>query len=149
MRCSIIIVLFLSSLLMVGRVYASDNELSELNVIAMDVKDAVEREDMNRLMQYVAPSGTYFIDKPYTYAQIDKLISTKGSWLYKHLFVGENSIKDYLNNAKNLKVVINHRDHAAIQISYPSSNYDRLKWIECCFMKINGHWYFDGIFSCQ
>lgn len=151
MRNLINICIFLSTFLLISSVYGNDNknELVELNDIAKNLKEAVIREDGDLLMQYVSPSGTYFIDSVYTFAEIKELLRTKNSWLYKHLFSGENSVKKYFQDAENLKIKIHRRNNEAIFISYQSSNYDSIKWVECCFIKINAKWYFDGIFSCE
>jgi len=127
---------------------SNENNNPEIDFIAEDVKGAVLRENTNTLMKYVSSAGTYFIDNVYTYEQIEKLLKDKDSWLCKHLFSGENSVKNYFKSSKNLKVKIYNRNNSAIMLSYQSSNHDAVEWVECCFINISGRWYFDGIFYC-
>lgn len=147
MRALIITIISLFAFLTTAA-FGNEDEYVELERIANDVKTAVIKQDVGTLMQYVSPSGTYFIDEVYTYAQIKEMLENKTSWLYKHLFVGKNSVKNYFENAKNLDTKIHSRDNKAFFISYQSSNYNSYNWIECCFIRINGKWYFDGIFYC-
>jgi hypothetical protein len=128
---------------------AAENEDRSYYTLATEVKDAVVRQDINVLLKYVSPSGTYFMDTVYTYKEINEIIGKKDSWLYKHLFAGESSIKTYFKKAKRLKIKITHRNDNAIFVSYQSSNYEPNKWVECCFIRTNGKWYFDGIFYCK
>lgn len=121
----------------------------QLHKMAWEMRSAVLNMDINYLMKYVAPSGTYFIDNIYSHDDIDKMFRDKNSWLYKHLFVGDTSVKDYFIRAHNLKIIIYKRDTNAILVSYQSSNFEELKWVENCFIMINETWYFDGIFTCQ
>lgn len=34
-------------------------------------------------------------------------------------------------------------------VSYSSSNYGPMDWVECCYIEGSGQWYFDGIFLCE
>lgn len=121
----------------------------ELHKMAWEMRSAILNIDTAYLMKYVAPSGTYFIDTVYSHEQIERMIMDKNSWLYKHLFIGDNSVKSYFKQAINLNIKIYKRDTNAIMVSYQSSNFEEVKWVENCFIKINGIWYFDGIFNCQ
>lgn len=121
----------------------------KLHKMADEMMIAVLNMDTAYLMKYVAPSGTYFMDTVYSHDQIEKMINDENSWLYKHLFVGDNSVKSYFEQARNLKIKIFERDTNAIMVSYQSSNFEAFKWVENCFIRKNGTWYFDGIFTCQ
>lgn len=121
----------------------------ELHKMAWEMRRAVLNMDATYLMKYVAPSGTYFIDSAYSHEQIEKLIGDKNSWLYHHLFGNKDSVRNYFNQAHDLKIKVFPRNTDAIMVSYQSSNFEAVKWIENCFIKINGKWYMDGIFTCQ
>jgi hypothetical protein len=130
---------------------SAENKIStdpELHKIALEMKSAVLNMDMAYLINHVAPSGTYFIDTGYSHDQIERLVRDKNSWLYKYLFVDKNSVKNYFKQARDLKIKVFKRDINSIMISYQSSNFEAHKWIENCLIKINGKWYFDGIFTC-
>ena len=118
----------------------------------MEVKDAVVRQDTEYLMRYVSPRGTYFIDNLYTHDEINELIKDKDSWLYRHLFEGNTSVKSYFVNATELEVKIYPQGDDHIFVTYRSLDRqgDRPSdYVECCFSKRGGRWYFDGIFSCD
>jgi hypothetical protein len=149
MRNLIFIWFLFFSFVFVNSVSCNNGEHIEIEKLAKEVKDAVIKKDINRLMKYVSPSGVYFIDDKYTYEQIEEIIRKKNSWLYKHLFVGENSVINYFQKANDLEIKIHHRNSNAIFVSYHSSNVKPVNWLECCFIKIKGKWYFDGIFSCE
>ena len=121
----------------------------ELNEISNNLKKAVLNEDKNYLHEFVAPSGSFFIDTQYTREQLGYLLNAKNSWLYKYLFVGENSINNYFLQAKDIKTNIYIRGPNSAMIIYESSNYPAHNWVENCILKINDRWFFDGIFSCQ
>lgn len=128
----------------------NEKEKSELEKIAYEVRTGVIKEDVEMLLKYVSPAGTSFIDDHYTYEEIRELLKNKDSWLYKHLFWGENSVKKYFDSAKELTIKIHYfNKDEAVSIFYQSSNYAPRNWVECCFVKINEKWYFNGIFYCE
>lgn len=118
------------------------------NRMAKDLMAAVMREDMRYLMKYVSPSGTYFIDERYSREEISNSMGDSNGWLHKHLFSGDKSVKSYFSKAENLKINIKKRNSRSILITYKSSNYNSVDWVECCLFKVKGKWYFDGIFYC-
>lgn len=131
---------------------SSANEISTNSTLqntALQMRLAILNTDTAYLLKFVAPSGTFFIDTVYSRSEIEKMLTDKNSWLFKHLFLGDSSVKSYFKKAQNLKIRIFKRNTNAIMISYQSSNFDALHWIENCLVKVNDHWYFDGIFSCQ
>ena len=83
-----------------------EQDHSDFYRITMEIKDAVLREDVDYLMKYVAPSGTYFIDAHYTYEEIRELLQGKESWLYKFLFEDEDSVKKYFEDVPDLEIEI-------------------------------------------
>lgn len=135
------------AILLVSETHSGGNERAEVERLAKVVQGAVVNKDIDKLMQYVHPSGTVFIDAAYTKAEISSLMKDKDSWLYKHLFVGEKSVRTYLLQAKNLKTSVHPQSDTAMFVFFESSNYE--KWQESCFIQIDGKWYFDGIFSCE
>jgi hypothetical protein len=134
-------------LLVFAVVHGSEDETSKIEKLAKEVQEAVLHSDIDRLMRYVHSSGTVFIDTAYTREEISRLMRDEDSWLYKHLFVGRSSVRSYFRNAKNLKIKVHRQSDIAMFVSYESSNYE--KWMESCFIRIDGRWYFNGIFSCQ
>lgn len=122
---------------------------TEVREMALKMRSAVLNMDTTYLMKYVAPTGTNFIDSAYSHEQIKKLIEDKNSWLYHHLFGNADSVMKYFHQAKDIKIKIFSRNTDAIMVSYQSSNFEAVKWIENCFIRINGKWYMDGIFACQ
>jgi len=148
-RAFLIIGLFL--LLITAVLCKNDNNLKEIEGIANELRIAVLNQDIETLLKYVSPGGTYFIDDLYHYSEIKELLYTNDSWLYKHLFVGEKSVRHYFENAENLRIKIDILDEYkdAPMIFYQSSNYKPLNWVECCLIKHGERWYFNGIFSCE
>lgn len=144
-----IIVLILFSINMAIDARGAENADKLFYNLATEIKKAVAEQDTNRLLTYVAPSGTYFIDSVYSYDEIKDVIGKKDSWLYKYLFTDRNSVKSYFQSAEEMKIKVHHRNENAVLISYQSSNYDPNRWVECCFIKLKDKWYFDGIFYCK
>ncbi len=123
---------------------------SEFEKIADEVRTAVIKEDVKILLKYVSSTGTSFVDDHYTFGEIRELLKNKDSWLCKHLFWGENSIKKYFENAEGLTIKIHYYNKdKAVSIFYQSLNNAPRNWVECCFIKINEKWYFNGIFYCE
>lgn len=123
-------------------------DVKNINKMLAVIENAIVNENDSELLKYVPPSGIYFGDGHYKYAEIKKSIGDKNGWLYRYLFVGEKSIKIYFQKAKNLKPRITYRTKSSIQVIFETSNNEATKWAECCFFKIKNKWYFDGIFYC-
>ena len=123
---------------------------ADLYRIVIEVKDAVVRQDTEYLMRYVSPGGTDFIDNHYTYDEIDQAMKDKDSWLYKWLFLNPYSAKVFFDTATDLEIKMYHQDPAlgGIWVTYRPPGSQPNEWLECCFYKRNGKWYFAGIFSC-
>ena len=118
---------------------------ADLYRIVIEVKDAIVRQDTEYLMRYVSPGGTSFIDNHYTYDEIDEAMKDKDSWLYKeHLDLA----KFFFDGSTDLEIEMKHMGpaHGGVWVRYSSQERG---WLECCFYKRNGKWYFAGIFSCD
>jgi hypothetical protein len=79
----------------------SDNEIYN---IANNLIEAVINKDIEKLMAYVSKDGTWFIDTAYSYDQINKSMKDKDGWLHHHLFIGDKSVKEYFEKAKDIKI---------------------------------------------
>ena len=123
-------------------------ETKKINKMLVAIENAIANENSSELLKYVPPSGIYFGDGRYSYAEVEKSIGDQNGWLYRHLFVGEKSVKIYFQEAKNLKSRITYRSKSSIQVIFETSNNEATKWVDCCFFKIKNKWYFDGIFYC-
>lgn len=126
------------------------NAADKLYKLTMDLENAILQQNVAKLMKYVSPFGITVIDDPYTYEEVNNLIRDKNSWLYKHLFVGERSVKKYFETAENLKIKIHYQtldsaDFMYADVIYQSSNYHWVNWVESCFVysKKDNKWYFD------
>ena len=137
----------LMAVIMISEGHSGEREGAVLEDVIRHIHDAVVRKDIGALMEFVHPTGTVFIDSGYTKAEILSLMKDPESWLHKHLFVGENSVRTYFLTAKNLKINVHRYNENAVFVSFASSNHQR--WPECCFIKIDNKWVFSGIFSCE
>lgn len=128
---------------------ASTLDSPALNKMAKDTRTAILNMDKRYIMKHVSPKGIYFIDTAYSKEQINKLLDDKDSWLYKKLYIGDTSAKYYFENAQDISETIYKRGKDAIMILYQSGGIDKKSSLESCYIKINGVWYFDGVFSCE
>jgi len=67
------------------------------------MKDAITKEDIEALVEHASPAGTTFMDSAHTYSEITELLNNRESWLSRHLFFGERSVKAYFENTKDLE----------------------------------------------
>jgi hypothetical protein len=128
---------------------AENNDLLELNTLANKLRNAILNNDLEFVSKFINPSGMYFGDSVYTSQEIRQFLKDENSWLYKHLFGKKDSVKSFFINANDIKIKIYYRGDDAYHISFQSSNYDPTEWMECCFIRIKGTLFFDGIFSCD
>lgn len=151
MRALICLLLLISPIVCAAEENISGEIVTDpaFQLISNELQRAISDANVSCLMKYVAPTGTYVIDEVYTHKQIKKMLINKKSWLYKHLFVGRESIRGYFERAENIRLKVFKRGTNAILISYQASNIAPTDWAECCLIKVNGTWYFDGIFSCE
>lgn len=141
-----IMILLAASIVSMTAQCSNNDDVSKL---AYDLKDAVLEEKRERLLEFVAPQGTNSIDSSYTKKQVVELMNDHNSWLFKYLFLDDKSVKNYFKEAKDLKVKVYTRSNESTFVSYQTSNHKPTEWVECCLIKINGKWYFDGIFECN
>ncbi len=136
------------SFLLCSNVYAGSNN-AELITIANKLKDAVTKNDVSLIYKYIHSDGVYFMDDRLTRIETNKLLKDANSPLYRYLFGSDDSIKSYLLSAQDLKIKVHYRDKYSAIVSFASSNHPVEEWKECCFIKRNKRWYFDGIFYCE
>lgn len=141
------VVFLLSATITFGEDARSDT--LEINRIAEEIAQAVKEEDVRKVLTYVSPAGTVFIDAGYTRQEIVDLLSDEKSWLYEHLFTSKKSVKNYFDTAIGVNIRVHRRGKDAAMISYVAANKQPEDWAECCLIKTKGRWYFDGIFYCE
>jgi hypothetical protein len=120
-----------------------------LSKMSKDTRTAILNMDKGYIMKHVSPKGIYFIDKVYSKEQINNLLDDRDSWLYKKLYIGETSAKYFFENAHDISEKVYKRGVDAIMILYQSGGNDKESSLESCYIKVNGVWYFDGIFNCE
>jgi hypothetical protein len=116
------------------------------NEMATECKSAIQQHDNEYFLNYVAAEGVVLDGRAYSKEQIAVLLSDRHSSLYKHLYSGKTSIKYFFDSFPITEVKITKRGSNSILISYSAKEQ---RSVQNCYIKISGHWYLDGIFSCE
>jgi len=125
-------------------------ECFDTQVIAVSesIGKALRDEDVHTIVGLVPKSGLYFIDGFFEYQEVVQLLNSRSSWLYRHLFVGEDSAKDRLEKLGQFQIRAYWRGRDAVLVVYTNGASEPRK-LENCLVKLHDRWYFDGIFSCD
>lgn len=134
------------------KVHANNMETSvtdEVVLISTEIGNYVLAKDLEGLMKYVPEGGVYFIDDHYTKAEVRTLLYNKDSWLYKHLFFEDKSVFRKFGNKPVEVEAVFKRDNNAVRVRYGTGTDKGGSPVDNCLFKIDGLWYFDGIFYCE
>lgn len=139
---------------------------SELSVIGVTFKKAVENHDIDTIMQYVANDGIPCVDGVISRKEVEADFKNQNSWLYAYLFSAklfeekyadkyhEIALDKFFRLANNINIladlmVVNGRakdDWGCVR--FESSNMHRVPPV--CFFKRDGKWTFtDSPYSCN
>ncbi|WP_173082813.1 hypothetical protein [Fundidesulfovibrio magnetotacticus] len=121
-------------------------EPEELKEIALRIKAMVEKEDTKGLVASIADT-IWFVDDPLSRKQVARLLANKKSWLYKHLFVGDESIRSYLLKADDITIEFHRLSEKAWSISYVSQKTYTRSVPGLTFMKNGKGWLLVSLFS--
>lgn len=137
--------MILTLLIVTSQTHPARCESFSMQHIGLEIRDMILSEDVPRLARHVR-ARIFFIDESYSKQELLKLLKNEKSWIQKSLFIGSDSIKYYIETAKDLNVVIMHNDLEDV-ISYQSSNYPPHMWPWCSIIIENGQWYFTDMFA--
>lgn len=127
-----------------------ENRLSnEVDRFANKAMFGVINTDIEQLLKMISKHGVYFGDSKFSKNEISRLLKDKNSLLYKHMFAADDSVKAYFDKNKNISLVVLNRGSKSAIVKYRSDTLNEDEWLECCFIKIDNKWYFDGMFYCE
>lgn len=121
-------------------------EAEELQEIALRIRDMVEKEDIKGLVASIADT-IWFVDDPLSRKQVAKLLADKKSWLYKHLFVGEESIRRYFLRADDIVVEVHRLSEKTWSIGYVSQKVPVRSVPGLTFMREGKRWLLVDLFA--
>jgi len=103
-------------------IYGVGAECDDVMSSALAIKDAIVSNDVATLTRFFA-NVIWFVDDRYDKKELVELLSDKNSWLYKDIFGENDSLRTYLANASDVKIII-HEDSEfyLVVFSSPSSS---------------------------
>jgi len=114
--------------------------------VADEMSACILRNDIDCLMRRISPEGILVVDRELTRDDVCQLLRDEGSWLHQALFVGEKSLKVYLQNARNLNFRVEEGEHD-VAVMLDADNYSKNDTRMFCFWCQGDVWYFTMLLS--
>lgn len=112
---------------------------------AKQIQEAILNNDAKLFLSHMQGS-TYFIDELYWEKDLAQMLRGGDNWLRRNLFDGEDSVKFYLETARELRIVVTPSDDEYV-ISYQSSNHPPHEWPWCSIKPRGKAWVFCDMFA--